>query len=81
MIQRDELTARFGGLFEHSPWVVQRAAAYAPFTDAEGLHAVLMEVVARAGADEQLALLRAHPELATNTEPLTAESDVPRRFA
>lgn len=81
MIQRDELTARFGGLFEHSPWVVQRAGAYAPFTDAEGLHAVLMEVVARASEDEQLALLRAHPELATNTEPLTAESDSEQKGA
>jgi len=81
LIHREELTARFGSLFEHSPWVVQRASAYAPFTDAEALHTVLMEVVARASEEEQLALLRAHPDLATNTEPLTAESDSEQKGA
>ncbi len=53
--------ARYGALFEHSPWVVERAAARLPFAD---LHAGLMGVVADATRDEQLALIRAHPELA-----------------
>lgn len=53
--------ARFGFLFEHSPWVVERAAACRPFAD---LHGGLMQVVADATPAERLALLRAHPELA-----------------
>ncbi len=53
--------ARFGALFEHSPWVIERAAAMRPFAD---LHAGLMAALAAAGPDEQLALIRAHPELA-----------------
>jgi OHCU decarboxylase len=53
--------ARYGALFEHSLWVVERAAARAPFAD---LHAGLMAVVHDASPDEQLALIRAHPELA-----------------
>ncbi|ALJ12335.1 MULTISPECIES: 2-oxo-4-hydroxy-4-carboxy-5-ureidoimidazoline decarboxylase [Sphingomonadales] len=53
--------ARYGELFEHSPWVVERAARRLPLAD---LHAGLMEVVRAATTDEQLALIRAHPELA-----------------
>ncbi|CAN7362805.1 2-oxo-4-hydroxy-4-carboxy-5-ureidoimidazoline decarboxylase [Phenylobacterium sp. LjRoot225] len=56
-----EFVARLGFLFEHSPWVVERAARRRPFAD---LHAGLMQVVAEAADDERLALVRAHPELA-----------------
>jgi 2-oxo-4-hydroxy-4-carboxy-5-ureidoimidazoline decarboxylase len=48
-------------LFEHSPWVEARADA-APATGDR--HADLMRVVYAASAGEQLALIRAHPELA-----------------
>jgi 2-oxo-4-hydroxy-4-carboxy-5-ureidoimidazoline decarboxylase len=54
-------TKRFDTLFEHSPWVVERAANLRPFTD---LHTGLMTAVHNASPDEQLALIRAHPELA-----------------
>lgn len=53
--------ARYGALFEHSPWVVARAAKRRPFAD---LFAGLMATLAEASADEKLALIRAHPELA-----------------
>jgi 2-oxo-4-hydroxy-4-carboxy-5-ureidoimidazoline decarboxylase len=53
--------ARLHALFEHSPWVVERAVARRPFAD---LHAGLLQVLHAASADEQLALIRAHPELA-----------------
>ena len=53
--------ARFGALFEHSPWVVERAATLRPFDDLLG---GLMSTVHRASPEEQLALIRAHPELA-----------------
>lgn len=48
-------------LFEHSPWVEARADALTPSGDR---HADLMAVVHAATPDEQLALIRAHPELA-----------------
>ena len=48
-------------LFEHSPWVEARAAARPSSGDR---HADLMAVVHDATPDEQLALIRAHPELA-----------------
>ncbi|EXS71212.1 2-oxo-4-hydroxy-4-carboxy-5-ureidoimidazoline decarboxylase [Sphingobium sp. Ant17] len=65
---------KFGFLFEHSPWVVKRAAARRPFAD---LHAGLMKVVAGASEAEQLSLIRSHPELAGKAAidgTLTAES-------
>ena len=48
-------------LFEHSPWVEARADARASSGDR---HADLMAVVHAASPEEQLALIRAHPELA-----------------
>lgn len=62
------------GLFEHSPWVVERAFAAAPFPDKAALHAALMQVVEDATAAEQLALIRAHPELGAREAPLTEAS-------
>lgn len=57
----DAFVARYETLFEHSPWIVARAAQTRPFAD---LHTGLMAVVHAASPDEQLALIRAHPELA-----------------
>ena len=48
-------------LFEHSPWVEARADARPSSGDR---HADLMAVVHEASPEEQLALIRAHPELA-----------------
>lgn len=48
-------------LFEHSPWIEERADALPSSGDR---HADLMAVLHAASADEQLALIRAHPELA-----------------
>lgn len=69
--------AAFGRVFEHSPWIAERAFARRPFASGEALHAAMVEVVRTASEAEQLALLRAHPELAgreAQTNTLTAES-------
>lgn len=60
-LDHDVFVARYGALFEHSPWVVERAAALRPFAD---VHAGLMAALEAASLDEKLALIRAHPELA-----------------
>ncbi|MGW8392898.1 allantoate amidohydrolase [Pseudoduganella sp. HUAS MS19] len=52
------------GLYEHSPWIPQRAAAQRPFRTIDELKLGLQKVVAEASNDEQLGLIRAHPELA-----------------
>ena len=63
-LQTDAFVARYGALFEHSPWVVERAAAMRPFKE---LHAGLMSAVEAASREDQLRLIRAHPELAGKT--------------
>lgn len=60
----EQFVARFGGVFEHSPWVAERAWDGRPFDSLDRLHAAMMRAVGEAGPEEQLALLRAHPELA-----------------
>lgn len=59
-----EFVAAYGGVFEHSPWVAERAWARRPFADAAALHAAMAAAVREATEAEQLALVRAHPELA-----------------
>jgi 2-oxo-4-hydroxy-4-carboxy-5-ureidoimidazoline decarboxylase len=68
---------RFGHLFEHSPWVVERAWAYGPFADPDALHSGFLRVLSDASENERLALVRAHPRLADKAQiadGLTADS-------
>lgn len=69
----DEFVALLGGIFEHSPWVAEAAFAGAPFASRDALHAAMVAAVDRASAEQQLALLRAHPQLA-RPGPLTQAS-------
>ncbi len=73
----DEAAALLDGLYEHSPWIARAALAKRPFVSLAQLkHAMVLEVV-NGGRDAQLALLRAHPELAGKAmvdKSLTAES-------
>lgn len=69
--------AALSGIFEHSPWVAERAARRRPFGSIDALYAAMCEIVADAGAERQLALIDAHPELAGKAAvqgQLTAES-------
>jgi 2-oxo-4-hydroxy-4-carboxy-5-ureidoimidazoline decarboxylase len=59
-----EFVALLGGVFEHSPWVAQQALAARPFSSVGELHEAMMAAVRAAGRERQLALVRAHPELA-----------------
>lgn len=53
-----------GGIFEHSPWVAEEVWPLRPFAGIDALHAAMCKAVVDAGEDAQLALLRAHPQLA-----------------
>jgi len=61
------------GVFEHSPWVAERAWGKQPFASVDALHREMMAVVRAGSREEQLALIRAHPELAGD-ETLTISS-------
>jgi 2-oxo-4-hydroxy-4-carboxy-5-ureidoimidazoline decarboxylase len=60
---RSGFVEAIGWVFEHSPWVAERAWDQRPFPTVEHLHDAMAAVVAGASTEEQLALLRAHPEL------------------
>ena len=65
------------GLYEHSPWIAEAALAQRPFRSLAHMKLELVTVVRNAGRDKQMALLRAHPELAGKamvTGSLTTES-------
>jgi len=73
----DEALRLLDGLYEHSPWVVQGALAARPFASLAALKWALVQSVARAPREQQLALIRAHPELAGKAmvaQTLTSES-------
>ncbi len=61
--EADFVTA-LDGIYEHSPWIAQRAWSARPFATAEALRSALAATVAGAERAEQMALVRAHPELA-----------------
>ena len=64
-LERAQFVAAIGWVFEHSPWVAERAWKARPFANLEGLHRAMVEQVERSLPEEQLALLRAHPDLGT----------------
>ena len=63
-LDRDTFVDTLGAVFEHSPWVVERAWQKRPFASRAALLAVLGEVLSEAGRERQLSLINAHPELA-----------------
>jgi N-carbamoyl-L-amino-acid hydrolase len=73
----DEAARLLDGLYEHSPWIAQAALAQRPFRSLAHLKHAMAGIVAESGRDAQLALVRAHPELAGKamvSRSLTAES-------
>jgi 2-oxo-4-hydroxy-4-carboxy-5-ureidoimidazoline decarboxylase len=63
-LDRAAFVDRFGGIFEHSLWVAERAWPKRPFKDVAALHAAMVAVMRAASEEEKLGLLRAHPMLA-----------------
>jgi N-carbamoyl-L-amino-acid hydrolase len=72
-----EAALMLDGLYEHSPWIAQQALAQRPFASLAALKHAMVGVLATAPVEAQLALIRAHPELAgkaMESRTLTAES-------
>jgi OHCU decarboxylase len=79
-MDRDTFVAKYGSIFEHSPWIAEGAFALelGPMHDtAIGLHNALCRIFRSASADQKLGVLTAHPDLAgklAQAKTLTAES-------
>ncbi len=76
-MDRTAFVQKFGGIFEHSPWVAEQAWDRKPFTTLDAMHGAMVDVARMAPAPQQLALLQAHPDLAgkeAQTGAMTASS-------
>jgi urate oxidase len=79
-LSRDAFVSRYGGIFEHSAWVAERAHDLelgAAHDTASGLHNAMARAFRSATSDERLDVLKAHPDLAgkiAQAERLTPES-------
>jgi N-carbamoyl-L-amino-acid hydrolase len=72
-----EAVALLDGIYEHSPWIAQRALPARPFRSLAHLKHALVRALAASTPEEQVGLIRAHPELAGKamvSKTLTAES-------
>jgi OHCU decarboxylase len=66
-LSRPLFVARFGGVFEHSPWVAEQAHAQGLDSHCDtldGLHAVMVRAMRAGSREQQESLVRAHPDLA-----------------
>lgn len=69
----EEFVLAFGDVAEHSPWVARHASAARPFASPQAMANAFADAVRSATEESQLALLRAHPDLATRAK-LTEDS-------
>lgn len=60
----DDFVDNLKDIFEHSPWVAEAVASKRPFADVRALQTAMVLAVDVANDDLQLALIRAHPDLA-----------------
>jgi len=74
----DDFVAVLSNIFEYSPWIAEQAATSRPFAGVNALFAAMKQVVDNAPAEQRLALIKVHPDLANKTQRaagLTAESN------
>jgi 2-oxo-4-hydroxy-4-carboxy-5-ureidoimidazoline decarboxylase len=73
-LEHAQFVSAIGWVFEHSPWVAERAWSMRPFADAQALHRAMVDQVEHSLPEERLALLRAHPDLGTRARVSEASS-------
>lgn len=76
-LDQPQFVAALGFVFEQSPWIAAQAWPAQPFADLAQLHAAMCAVMRGASSERQVALIRAHPDLAGKAAiagTLTAES-------
>jgi 2-oxo-4-hydroxy-4-carboxy-5-ureidoimidazoline decarboxylase len=83
-LTHDDFAATFGEIAEHSPWVAEGAATRRPFPNREAMIAAFEAAMRAADEAHQLALIRAHPDLAGRAAiagELTADSKAEQKGA
>jgi 2-oxo-4-hydroxy-4-carboxy-5-ureidoimidazoline decarboxylase len=76
-LYKPDFVAALANIFEHSPWIADRAADTRPYATITHLYDAMASIVANATTEQKLALIKAHPDLADKTaraSDLTTES-------
>jgi beta-ureidopropionase / N-carbamoyl-L-amino-acid hydrolase len=76
---QEEFARLLDGIYEHSPWIAEKAWSQRPFKSLAQLKLALVVALRDSGRAAQIALVRAHPELAGKamvSKTLTAESTI-----
>jgi OHCU decarboxylase len=73
-LDRTVFITSIGWIFEQSPWVAERAWQDKPFESILDLHRALIRAVESATVDEQLTLIRAHPDLGSRARMTSAST-------
>lgn len=61
-------THTLGEIFEHSPWIAAQAAQARPFSSLHQLHNEMVNIVKNSTPEQQIALIKAHPNLGDRVE-------------
>jgi 2-oxo-4-hydroxy-4-carboxy-5-ureidoimidazoline decarboxylase len=59
----EQFIAMMDGIFEHSPWIADKADALKPFSSLSHLHQQMVNIVENSSFEQKLALIQAHPNL------------------
>jgi 2-oxo-4-hydroxy-4-carboxy-5-ureidoimidazoline decarboxylase len=78
-MDRLAFVSSIGWVFEHSPWVAEKAWERRPFADLDALYSAMDAVVQGAPEEKQLALIQAHPDLAGRQAKLGQLTDASMR--
>ena len=81
---KEAFVEALGAIYEHSPWIAERAWAARPFASREDLWAKLDRALRSSTPEARLALIQAHPDLAgrlARSGQLTQESTEEQRSA
>jgi OHCU decarboxylase len=78
-MERSTFVSRIGWVYEHSPWVAEEAWENRPYANLDALHSAMDAVVRAAPEEKQLALIRAHPDLAGRLAMLGQLTDASSR--
>ncbi len=71
-MSQEEFVAALGAVFEETPAIAQQAWNARPFRDGADLHQKMVRVVNAMSEDEQLALIKAHPDLGSRARMAAA---------
>jgi 2-oxo-4-hydroxy-4-carboxy-5-ureidoimidazoline decarboxylase len=78
-MEQSSFVSRIGWVYEHSPWVAEKAWEHRPFANLDALHSAMDAVVRAAPEEKRLALIQAHPDLAGRQAKLGQLTDASSR--